>query len=108
MQYLDNGGNEMKKAVESYVLGEGKAPEWFNKEANAGRVKLIYDEDDQLIGAQILSGMKVYDALIGDSIINTKYGLAVLPKEKAKQYGVQKKDDKQIKERDDKEEKAEE
>lgn len=98
----------MKKVVESFVLGEGKAPEWFNNEANAGRVKLIYDEDDQLIGAQILSGVKVYDALIGDSILNSKYGLAVIPKEKAKQYGVQKKDDKQIKEKDNEEEKAEE
>lgn len=82
------------KKVESYVLGEGKAPEWFNKEANAGRVKIIFDEDNELIGAQILSGTKVYDAVVGDSILNTKYGLAVLPREKAKQYGVQKKDDK--------------
>lgn len=90
----------MKKGVESFIFGEGKAPEWFDKEANAGRVKIMYDEDDQMIGAQILSGTKVYEAKIGDSILNTKYGLAVLPKEKAKQYGVQKKDDakKEIKE----------
>lgn len=89
----------MKKAVESFVFGEMKAPEWFNKETNAGRVKVILDEDDQMIGAQILSGTKVYEAKIGDSILNTKYGLAVLPKEKAKQYGVQNKDaKKEIKE----------
>lgn len=90
----------MKKGVESFIFGEGKAPEWFDKEANAGRVKIMYDEDDQMIGAQILSGTKTYEAKIGDSILNTKYGLAVLPKEKAKQYGVQKKDDakKEIKE----------
>lgn len=90
----------MKKGVESFIFGEGKAPEWFDKEANAGRIKIMYDEDDQMIGAQILSGTKVYEAKIGDSILNTKYGLAVLPKEKAKQYGVQKKDDakKEIKE----------
>lgn len=84
----------MKKGIESFILGEMKAPEWFNEEANKGRVKLIFDEDNDLIGAQILSGTKIYDAVIGDSILNTKYGLAVLPKEKAKQYGVQKKDDK--------------
>ena len=88
----------MKKMVESYVLGEGKAPDWFNKEANAGRVKIMYDEDEQTIGAQILSGTKVYEAKVGDSIMNTKYGLAVLPKEKAKQYGVQNKDVKKEKE----------
>lgn len=90
----------MKKGVESFIFGEGKAPEWFDKEANMGRVKLMFDEDDQMIGAQILSGTKIYEAKIGDSILNTKYGLAVLPKEKAKQYGVQKKDDvkKEIKE----------
>lgn len=89
----------MKKAVESFVFGEMKAPEWFNKETNAGRVKVMLDEDDQMIGAQILSGTKVYEAKIGDSILNTKYGLAVLPKEKAKQYGAQNKDaKKEIKE----------
>lgn len=90
----------MKKAIETFIFGEGKAPDWFNKEANAGRVKIIFDEDDQIIGAQILSGTKVYEAKIGDSVLNTKYGLAVLTKEKAKQYGVQKKDDakKEIKE----------
>ena len=93
------------KKVESFIFGEGKAPEWFNKEANAGRVKMLFDEEDQMIGAQLLSGTKVYEAKIGDSIMNTKYGLAVLPKEKAKQYGVQKKDDKQAK--DFKEEKKE-
>ena len=84
----------MKKNMENFVFGEGKAPEWFNKEANAGRVKIMYDEDDQIIGCQILSGTKVYEAEIGDTILNTKYGLAVVPKEKAKQYGLQKKDDK--------------
>ena len=92
----------MKKGVESFILGEQKAPEWFDKEANAGRVKIMYDEDDQMIGAQILSGTKVYEAKIGDSILNTKYGLAVLPKEKAKQYGVQNKDAKQKEIKDEK------
>ena len=88
----------MKKAIESFIFGEGKAPEWFNKEANAGRVKTILDEDDQIIGVQILSGTKVYEAKVGDSIMNTKYGLAVIPREKAKQYGVQNKDAKKEKE----------
>ena len=84
----------MKKAVESFIFGEGKAPQWFNKEANSGRVKILFDEDDQIIGAQILSGTKVYEAKNGDTILNTKYGLAVVAKEKAKQYGLQKRDDK--------------
>lgn len=88
----------MKKTIESFIFGEGKAPEWFNKEANAGRVKTILDEDDQIVGAQILSGTKVYEAKAGDSIVNTKYGLAVIPREKAKQYGVQNKDVKKEKE----------
>lgn len=93
------------KVVENFVLGEAKVPEWFNRETNAGRVKVLFDEDDEMIGAQILSGTKVYEAKVGDTIINSKYGLAVLPREKAKQYGVQKKDDKQEKEiREDKKE----
>ena len=84
----------MKKIIESFVFGEGKAPEWFNKESNAGRIKIIMDEDDVMQGVQILSGTKVYEAKIGDTILNTKHGLMVVPKEKAKQYGLQKKDDK--------------
>lgn len=91
----------MSKELESFIFGEGKVPEWFNIEANAGRVKMLFDEDDQIIGAQILSGTKTYEAKIGDSVIKTKYGLAVLSKEKAKQYGVQKKD---VKQKDTKEE----
>lgn len=97
----------MKKIMEQFIFGEGKTPVWFDQEANAGRVKLLYDEDDQLVGAQILSGTKVYEAKIGDSILNTKYGLAVLPQEKAKQYGVQKKDDKPVKEKEEKKETTE-
>jgi hypothetical protein len=84
----------MKKNMESFIFGEGKTPEWFNKEANAGRVKVMYDEDNQIIGCQIISGTKTYEAEIGDTILNTKYGLMVVSKDKAKQYGLQKKDDK--------------
>lgn len=83
----------MKKTVEGFVFGEMKVPDWFNKEANSGRIKLIFDEEDQMVAAQILSGTKVYEAKVGDSILNTKYGIVVIPREKAKQYGVQKKDD---------------
>jgi len=88
----------MKKMMENFIFGTEKAPAWFDQEANAGRVKLLYDEDDQLVGARILSGMKTYEAKVGDSIMNTKYGLAVIPREKAKQYGVQNKDAKKEKE----------
>ena len=83
--------------LEQFILGEGKAPEWFDNEANAGRIKMIYNEDEELIGAQILSGTKTYEAKVGDSIINTKYGVAVIPQEKAKAYGVQRKDAKDSK-----------
>lgn len=98
MLYLSEREESEMKAVESFVFNGGKAPEWFNKEANAGRIKLMFDEDDQITGVQIASGTKVYEAKIGDTILNTKYGLAVLPKEKAKQYGMQTKESKKEKE----------
>lgn len=98
----------MDKIVENFILSNKKAPDWFNKEANAGRVKLLFNEDEEMIGAQIVSGTRTYEAKIGDTILNTKYGLMVLPKEKAKQYGVQKKDDKQDKEIKEEKKEAEE
>lgn len=86
------------KEMESFIFGEMRAPDWFNKEANAGRVKVLYDEDDEILGAQIISGMKVYEVRIGDTVLYSKYGLSVVPKEKAKKFGLQKKDAKQEKE----------
>lgn len=83
----------MAKQFESFILGSGKTPEWFDKVANAGKVKQIFDEDGEVIETHIASGTKVYVAHEGDTVINTSYGLVVLDQQDAKKYGVQRKDD---------------
>lgn len=75
--------------VETYILGQGKAPQWLNDEAGKGRVKFIRDDEGNLLGAKIMSGTKVYDAKVGDSIIKSNSGLVAMPQDKAKKYGVQ-------------------
>ena len=86
----------MAKVFENFILGSGKVPEWFQKEANAGKVKQIFNEDGELRETQIASGTKVYVAHDGDTIINSNYGLVVLKQQDAKKYGVQKKDEKAV------------
>lgn len=75
--------------VESFVFGQ-KAPAWFDDEARKGRVRIMYDDEGNIVSAKIMSGTKVYEAHKGDSIIKSNSGLVVIPQNKAKQYGVQK------------------
>lgn len=78
----------MAKA-ETFILGRGSVPSWFNDEANKGRAKLIYNEDEELIGAKVFMATKMVNANVGDTIMLLKSGLAVVPREKAKKYKVQ-------------------
>ncbi len=72
--------------AETYVFGNKNVPDWFNKEATSGRVKINYDDDGQIVNAKIVSGMKEYIANPGDTIMYTKSGLVVISKEKANKY----------------------
>lgn len=84
----------MAKQFESFILGSGKVPEWFRKEANLGKVKEVFDEDGELIETHIASGTKVYVAHNGDTVINSNYGLVVVKQQDAKKFGLQKKEEK--------------
>jgi hypothetical protein len=84
----------MAKNFENFILGSAKVPDWFNRAANEGKVRQIFDEDGVLVETQISSGTKIYIAHEGDTIINTNYGLVVLNQQDAKKFGVQKKDEK--------------
>ena len=77
---------------ETFIFGKEKTPDWFNKAANEGRVRVFYDEDNKMVRARIKSGINEYIAEIGDSIINTRTGLIVIKEDKAKKYKVQKED----------------
>ena len=75
---------------ESFIFGDLNVPVWFNDEAKMGRVKINYDDEGNIVNAKIMSGTKVYEAQKGDSIMKSISGLVVIPKDKAKKYGVQK------------------
>lgn len=83
----------MGKKFENFILGVEKTPDWFNDEANKGKVKQIFDEDGELKETHIASGTKTYVAHEGDMILKTNYGLVVLDQKDAKKYGMQKKDE---------------
>lgn len=60
----------------SFVLGEGKAPEWFNEITAKGRVKINH-EDGDLLGATLFTPTGTEVAEVGDTIVLTKSGLSV-------------------------------
>lgn len=64
--------------IEKFVFGKDKTPVWFDKECQIGRVKTNYDEDGKPISIRINSGLKIYDAIIGDTIIKSATGLVVV------------------------------
>lgn len=74
---------------ETFVVGKEKIPQWFNDQASIGRAKVNKDEDGELLNIIIYgpTGNKI--AKIGDSVMNTRSGLVVIPEEKAKKYNVQ-------------------
>lgn len=74
--------------VKSFVLGRDAVPEWFNESARQGRAKLVYDPDEQteLIGAVIFAPTKTINVKLGDTIMKSRTGLMVVPKDKAAKY----------------------
>lgn len=75
--------------VKQFVFGKEKAPDWFGVETSAGRAKVNYDEDGNVINAIVYTPTKKLVANIGDTIMLYKSGLAVLNSEQAKKYKVQ-------------------
>lgn len=74
---------------EEFIFGKDKAPAWFDEQAKKGRVKVEYDDDKKIVGARIFSGVNIYEAKVGDVIINSKSGLVVTkPVEKTNKKSV--------------------
>ena len=65
---------------QKFVFCKDNVPAWFNKQANQGRVKTIYDDNHNIVSAKIFSGVNIYEAFPGDTIINSKSGLVVVAK----------------------------
>ena len=64
--------------ADKFVFGKDATPAWFDKECQMGRVKTNYDEDNNPISVRINSGLKIYDAIVGDTIIKSTSGLVVI------------------------------
>lgn len=74
---------------ETFIIGKDKFPIWFNDEAMKGRAKVNRDDEGNILNVIIYGAAKNVVANVGDSIIRSKTGLLVIPKEKAKKYNVQ-------------------
>lgn len=78
--------------MKEFVFGKGAIPEWFKSLCSTGRAKVVYDDEGEIVKAVLYAPGGVKEAFIGDTIIYVASGLAVIPAEKAKKYGLQRKD----------------
>ena len=65
-----------------YIIGGGTIPEWLREQSNLGRVKFEY-EDGELVSVTVFGVPKTKVAKVGDSIVLSKSGLGVIPKQVA-------------------------
>ncbi len=72
--------------VKKFVVGDGKFPEWFDEQALRGRAKINTDEFGELMGVTVFAPTKRMVAAVGDTVMLTRNGLMVVPKEKAGKY----------------------
>ena len=63
--------------LKQYVLFDKNVPEWVNEQSKLGRIKLLFDEDGNPIGAVVHSPSKSETIGVGDAIILTKSGLSI-------------------------------
>ena len=75
-----------------FVFEQKKAPIWFEELCLKGKAKINRDEDGNILSATLFSPSGSKIAKIGDTIVYSNSGLAVIPNDKAKKYGVQKSD----------------
>lgn len=73
-----------------FTLGKDKFPTWFEDECSKGKARVVYDDEGDLVNVTVYSATKNYVAVEGDTIMLLKSGLAVIPKEQAVKYKVQK------------------
>ena len=79
-----------------FIVGE-KSPEWFKEQCSLGRAKVVYDDEGDFVNIIVYSATKNYTAKKGDVIMLLKSGLAVIPKEQAVKYKIQKETKEEVK-----------
>lgn len=78
--------------VKQFVFGKATTPEWFKGLCSTGKAKVVYDDEGEPLKAVVYAPTGSQEANIGDTILYVPSGLAVVPADKAKKYGLQKKD----------------
>jgi len=77
--------------VKSFVLGRNRIPAWFDDACAKGRAKLTLGQDGKAKEAVVHMVSRTVTAYAGDTVMLLESGLAVIPKEKARKYKVQRK-----------------
>lgn len=65
--------------MNSFILGKDNFPIWFKEECKKGRVKILYDEDENVKGVKIFNPTKTIECKMGDKIIKMRTGLSCIP-----------------------------
>lgn len=81
--------------VQQFVFGKGTTPAWFEDLCREGRAKIVRDDEGEVVKAVLYTPGGTREASIGDSIVYVPSGLAVVPADKARQYGLQPKESKE-------------
>ena len=63
-----------------FVIGKGKVPNWFKYACDIGRAKVNYDDEGDIENVVVYSPTKTYVGKIGDTVLFSKAGLAIVPK----------------------------
>lgn len=75
------------EVIEHFIVGEGNFPNWFNNSLVKGRARVIRDIDTgELNGVTVFTVSGPVNGKIGDVVINTRSGVLVIPRDKAKKY----------------------
>lgn len=75
----------LRNSAKRFVVSDVAVPDWLEEQAHKGRIKLCYNEDEELVGATVFGPTKTTIAKVGDTIVLSKSGLSVLPRTTAKE-----------------------
>lgn len=75
--------------IKNFILGKSVTPSWFNDICLTGKAKINKDDEGNIIFATLHTPTGMRTAKVGDTIMYTNSGLAVIPQDKARKYGVQ-------------------
>ena len=79
----------MGKIVETFVIGNGKVPDWVNGYMSNGVIQRVENDDEVFYRINSPVGIKI--AHVGDVLVRTKSGVSLVPADKAEKFRMVKK-----------------